>query len=157
VRLILNRKRWKPDYIGKVGASGNHISRSINDQTGFPSSTAGTDKNTARYGHGEEALQILNDFPANRESSNAERLLPFAQTLVSYQLDSLPLENDLDIAFSNSIHLASSGKLAAALDGLLDILRQNKRYRNKLARKLFSAYWKSWVWIIRKQKHIGQN
>ena len=87
-------------------------------------------------GYGEEALQNLNDFPASREASSAERLLPFANTLVKFQTDSLPMENDLDITFANSIRLAGSGKLAAALDGLLDILRQDKRYRNKLAQEV---------------------
>jgi putative thioredoxin len=101
-----------------------------------PAALLGLTKTLLVMGHGDEALQILNGFPASRESISAERMLPFAQTLVSYQLDCLSVENDLDIAFANCIHLASSGKLAAALDGLLDILRQNKRYRNKLAQEV---------------------
>ncbi len=101
-----------------------------------PAALLGLTKTLLVLGHSEEALQILNDFPASRESSRAERLLPFAQTLVYYQLNSLLVENDMDIAFANSIHLAGSSKLAAALDGLLDILRQNKRYRNKLAQEV---------------------
>jgi putative thioredoxin len=101
-----------------------------------PSALLGLTKTLLVLGHGEEAQQILNDFPTSRESRSAERLVPFAQTLVNYQLNSLLVENDLDIAFANSIHLAGSGKLAAALDGLLDILRQDKRYRNKLAQEV---------------------
>jgi putative thioredoxin len=101
-----------------------------------PAALLGLTKTLLVLGHGEEALQILNDFPTSRQSSSAERLLPFAQTLVNYQLNSLLVENDLDIAFANSIHLAGSSKLAAALDGLLDILRQNKHYRNKLAQEV---------------------
>jgi putative thioredoxin len=101
-----------------------------------PPALLGLTKSLLALGYGEEALQNLSDFPASRELSSAERLLPFANTLVKYQSDSLPMENDLDIAFANSIRLAGSGKLAASLDGLLDILRQDKRYRNKLAQEV---------------------
>jgi len=101
-----------------------------------PAALLGLAKSLLALGHGEEALKILGDFPASRESSSAERLLPFARTLVNYQQNAIPKENDLDVAFANSIRLAGSGKLAAALDGLLDTLRQDKRYRNKLAQEV---------------------
>jgi len=101
-----------------------------------PEAMLGLAKSLLALGHGEEALKILSDFPASRELSSAELLLSFAQTLVSYQQDDLPKENDLDIAFGNSIRLAGSGKLAAALDGLLDILRQDKHYRTRLAQEV---------------------
>ena len=101
-----------------------------------PAALLGLAKSLLALGHGEEALKILGDFPASRESSSAERLLPFARTLVNYQQNAIPKENDLDAAFANSIRLAGSGKLAAALDGLLDTLRQDKRYRNKLAQEV---------------------
>jgi putative thioredoxin len=51
----------------------------------------------------------------------------------------LPDESDLDAAFYNAIRLASRGKLAPALDGLLDILRQNKSFRNGKARQIILA------------------
>jgi putative thioredoxin len=101
-----------------------------------PAAMLGLAKSLLVLGHSEEALKMLEDFPASHESSSAERLLPFARTLVNYQQNSLAKENDLDITFTNSIRLAGSGKLAAALDGLLDILRQDKHYRNKLAKEV---------------------
>ena len=101
-----------------------------------PAALLGLAKSLLALGHGEEALKQLEDFPASRESSSAEHLLPFARTLVNFQLNVIPSENDLDVTFANSIRLAGSGKLAAALDGLLDILRQDKRYRNKLAQEV---------------------
>jgi len=101
-----------------------------------PAALLGLIKSQLVLGHGEEALKELGDFPASRESSSAERLLPFARTLVNHKQDALPKENDLDVAFANSIRLAGSGKLEAALDGLLDILRQDKHYRNRLAQEV---------------------
>jgi len=101
-----------------------------------PAALLGLAKSMLALGQSEEALKMLSDFPASREFGNAERLLPFAQTLMSYQQNVLPRENDLDIAFANSIRLAGSGKLEAALDGLLDILRRDKRYHTKLAQEV---------------------
>jgi putative thioredoxin len=48
----------------------------------------------------------------------------------------LPAENDLDAAFENTIRLASRGNILAAIDGLLDILRQDKKYRKDRARNV---------------------
>ena len=43
-------------------------------------------------------------------------------------------ESDLDAAFKSSIRLAGRNNLPAALDGLLDVLRQDRRYHNGQAR-----------------------
>lgn len=86
-------------------------------------------------GQAQEALSILINLPASRELDSAERLLPLARAMQQLQEKTLPEESDLDAAFANSIRLAGLGKLAAALDGLLDILRQNKKYRGKLAQE----------------------
>ena len=59
--------------------------------------------------------------------------------MLQLQEKTLPEESDLDAAFANSIRLAGLGKLEAALDGLLDILRQDKKYRGKLAQEAVLA------------------
>ncbi|MGD0709406.1 MAG: tetratricopeptide repeat protein [Anaerolineaceae bacterium] len=87
-------------------------------------------------GKGDDALRILSVFPASKEYARAELLRAYADTLVSLEKDSLPGETDLDAAFTNSIRLAKRGNIPAALDGLLDILRQDKRYRNGAAKQL---------------------
>jgi len=87
----------------------------------------------------QEALELLKAIPSGREFSQAEQLLPYAEVLLQYQNELLPDDNNLDAIFSNSIRLASQGKFPSALDGLLDILRQNKRYRGKLAHQTILA------------------
>ena len=82
----------------------------------------------------DEALILFTDFPESRDLHTAELLKPLALALQSLNNDELPEESDLDAIFSNSVHLASQGKFPLALDGLLDILRQDKHYRNKLSR-----------------------
>ncbi|HWQ03755.1 MAG TPA: tetratricopeptide repeat protein [Longilinea sp.] len=88
-------------------------------------------------GYGEEALEIVKNFPASHEFSRAQLLLPLAEALVKNDNDQLPMETDLDTAFANSIRLASRGNLPAALDGLLDLLRQDKHYHRDAARQVF--------------------
>ena len=83
-----------------------------------------------------EASNILQAFPAGREYAKAELLLPLAEAQTACREGRLPTENDLDIAYSNCIRLASKGNLPAALDGLLDIMRQDKSYRDGSARRL---------------------
>jgi putative thioredoxin len=114
--------------------------RSILDQNpDHPATLLGLVKTVLAQGRSNEALTILHNFPASRQYNDAEKLLPLGEALSALQKDQLPLENDLDIAFRTCIFLASRGNLPAALDGLLDILRQDKRYRNSKARQIIIA------------------
>ncbi len=96
----------------------------------------GLSKTLIALGKGHEAMAILSNFPSSREYTSASLLLPIAQALVDYQENTFPLESDLDATFKNSIRLAGIGKIEAALDGLLDLLRQDKRYRDNLAKQV---------------------
>lgn len=88
-------------------------------------------------GKSGESLFILNYFPASHEYNTAELLHPLAEAMMQNEKNQLPAENDLDSAFCNSIRLAQRGNLLAAMDGLLDILRQEKHYRQDKARQVF--------------------
>jgi len=87
-------------------------------------------------GKGNEALPILSTFPASKEYARAELLCAYAEALDSLEKGSLPAETDLDAAFANCVRLAKRGNIPAALDGLLDVLRQDKRYRSGAAKQL---------------------
>jgi putative thioredoxin len=87
----------------------------------------------------EEALELLQAIPSGREFTQAELLLPYAQALLDYQNDQLSDESTLDAIFKNSLHLAGQGKFPIALDGLLDILREDKRYQYGRARQVVLA------------------
>ena len=100
----------------------------------LPSGQLGLAKTLVREGKVAEALGILRSIPASREFSQAEILLPYAIALKDFNENNLPDETDLDIAFKSSIRLAGRSNLPAALDGLLDILRQDRHYHNDQAR-----------------------
>jgi putative thioredoxin len=88
-------------------------------------------------GKSGEAMFMLNYFPASREYNTAQQIRPLAEAMVKYEKNELPDETDLDTMFRSSIRLAARGNHLAALDGLLDILRQDKRYRGDKARQVF--------------------
>ncbi|HZW05083.1 MAG TPA: tetratricopeptide repeat protein [Anaerolineaceae bacterium] len=104
-----------------------------------PESLFGLAKSLLGQGQASEAHDLLTAFPASRFYHNARQLLPFAAALMRLHAGSLPDETDLDAAFRNAVRLAGRGNLPAALDGLLDILRQDKRYRDGTARAVFLA------------------
>jgi putative thioredoxin len=81
-------------------------------------------------GRGCEALAILEDFPRSDQVITAEKLVPLAQLLCEIEAPDNPLEEtELDAQYYQAARLLARGRLEAGLDGLLDLLRQNKRYR----------------------------
>jgi putative thioredoxin len=84
-------------------------------------------------GHVSEAYKILKNFPASKEYRQAESLLPLALDLSK----PIEVESDLDAMYSNSLRLVLRGNILAALDGLLEVLKSNKNYRNGKAKFAF--------------------
>ena len=84
-------------------------------------------------GNSEEAIEHLDEIHAGRAFNSAEIIRPLAESLKAMNEDRLSGDSNLDAVFSNSIRLAGQAKYPLALDGLLDILRADKLYRNKLA------------------------
>ena len=103
------------------------------------SSLLGLAKSLLAQGKADEALDLLREFPASREFSRAEGLLPLAETMREYLKDQLPDEDENDAAFRNAMRLTSKGNLPAAMDGILGILRRDKRFRNGTAHKIALA------------------
>lgn len=100
-----------------------------------PTGLLGLAKSLLAQGQGQESAFILRDFPASHEFNTAEIIRPLAEALTALERGTLPEEDStLAAAYRNSLRLAARGNIYAALDGFLDILRQNKRYRNGKAR-----------------------
>lgn len=79
---------------------------------------------------GTEALQLLKNFPPSPEYRSAEILQPLAQALASFETAKAPQSAKVDAVYSRAFKLIKIGNIPAALDGLLDVLRTNKRYRD---------------------------
>lgn len=106
----------------------------VEEEPGQTSAILGLAKSLLAQGRGVEGSQILKRFPASREYSSAEKLLPLASALTSLELNQLSDETPLDAAYQNSLRLAARGNIPSAMDGMLDILRQNKRFAGDQAR-----------------------
>ena len=97
----------------------------------------GLAKSILLQGRGAEGFAIVAKFPASREFASAETLQPLAQALADLE-GNKPFSKDLpqDAVFYNALRLLKRNNLDAAMDGLLDILREDKRYRDGLARRV---------------------
>lgn len=95
----------------------------------------GLAKSLIAQGKSTEALVLLREFPASREYSHAQLLIPLAEYVGTFKQEKLPDQNENDAAFRNAMRLVSKGNLEAAMDGLLGILRRDKRYHGGSARQ----------------------
>jgi len=88
-------------------------------------------------GKSDECMEIITQFPASKDYQSAELLRPLCEALV--RLDRTPSYPDdpLQAAYENSLRLAKKGNIEASMDGLLDVIRQNKQFQNGEARKVF--------------------
>lgn len=120
-------------------AAENILRKVITQMPDSPSAQLGLAKALLGQNQSTEALELLKSIPSGREYTQAQVLLPYAECLLHSQQHILPEEQDLDAIFRNSIHLASQARFPLALDGFLDILRQDKRYRNDLAKQCILA------------------
>ena len=85
-------------------------------------------------GHPSQAIVILEDFPPSKEYSSANALLPLTYALLRIDKGDLLNDDPLEAAFNHSLLLFLRGNIPASMDGLLDILRQDKTFRDGEAR-----------------------
>jgi len=83
-----------------------------------------------------EALTIIHHFPTSTEYQGAERLSPLVEGLLKEFDPGQQSENPLDPHYYRSLHLIQIGNIEAALDGMLEILKQDRGYRSGQPRKI---------------------
>jgi putative thioredoxin len=88
-------------------------------------------KSLLMLGKGKQATSMIERFPLGTEWALAERLKPLAKYMAEVEDNGPHPEDDPLLAeFYQSARLILRGNLPAAMDGLLDLLRQDKNYRN---------------------------
>jgi putative thioredoxin len=102
-----------------------------------PAAILGLIKSLLLQGQGSEALALISNFPASRELIAAEILRPLAQVFSTPDSLNTYSDDPLEAAYFNALRLARRGNLEAGMDGLLDLLRQEKTYKNGEVRKVF--------------------
>ncbi len=120
------------------GKEAEALFRKLYEKNPFqPAVLLGLIKSLLLQGRGQDCLAYYSAFPASRELASAEILKILAVTYAEF--DFLPTNHSdpLDASYLNALRLAKRGNLEAAMDGLLDILRQDKNYKNGDAKKTF--------------------
>lgn len=84
----------------------------------------------------KEAHVILHNFPASKEYHVAEAMTLLAKALLRLQEAPSFSDDPLEAATLNALRLVSLGNFEAAMDGMLDVLRQDKHYRSGEVRKI---------------------
>lgn len=98
-------------------------------QPGKPRALWGLSRALMFENRSQEAVELLANFPISKLMNAAETLLPLAQALASYQPSHEISEEVLEATYQRSLMLLQRGNYAAALDGFLSILREDKHYR----------------------------
>jgi putative thioredoxin len=88
-------------------------------------------------GKGRNAQTLLAGFPPGNEVVVAQKLQPLADLFVEADAVDGFADDDLKAEYLQAARLLAKGNFAAALDGLLDILRKDKHYRKDEARRVF--------------------
>jgi putative thioredoxin len=110
------------------------------DQPDHAAAALGRLKSLLALGHGCEADDLVAVFPRGDATPAAEKLAPLGRLLCEVEGADAPLaENDLEALYFQSARLLARGQFEAGMDGLLDVLRQNKRYRKGEPRQVMVA------------------
>jgi putative thioredoxin len=102
----------------------------LDEEENSPAAALGLVKSLVMQGRGEEAEGLLDRFPSGTEWVEAEKLRPLAQALALAEAFSASLPDaPLEAAYVRAASLVGRGNLPAAMDGLIEILRQDRHYR----------------------------
>jgi len=97
----------------------------------------GLAKSLLLQGQTNESYDILMNFTASREYQTAELLKPLSKAMKSPEVNGYYDGDDpLEAAYYNALRLVKRGNLEAAMDGLLDILREDKHFAQDQARQV---------------------
>ena len=104
-----------------------------------PEALFGYAKALLYQGKAVDALYALKDFPASKWYSSAEAIIPLAKALVQLHDNTLPDKTELDFSFRTALRFASENKYYLSIDGLMEILKQDRTYFNGFAHKVILA------------------
>ncbi len=108
----------------------------LDTQPGHPRATLVLVKSLLAQGESGEASVMLSQFPASPQYKQAETLRPLAGAMESIRGRDMDGEAQIDAVYGRALRLINMGNLPAALDGLIDVLRKNKQYREGEAKKV---------------------
>ncbi len=126
---LLRDRKWK-----EAGSSFNELITNEPDNNRF---RMGLGIALEGMGKPYQSLDMLDSITSGQEYNRALTLTELVKVQIASLEEKLPLQSDTDTAFANCIRLTLRQQYESALDGLLDIIKSDKNYRNGMARKVF--------------------
>jgi putative thioredoxin len=124
----LESQKWSEAY----KSFHQFLTKSIN----HPAGLLGLLKASLMLGNYSETKNIMDEFPASPEYAQMQVVRPLYVAIISDRSSQEITDDPLEAAYNNAIELIIRGNLPAAMDGLIDILRQDKHYHNDEVRKV---------------------
>lgn len=111
----------------------------LNDFPDNPAGILGLAKSTLMQGKISESMRLLNSIPPSKEYTAGNAIKALVEALISNQNDDELNDDYLFAAYHNSLRLIKRGNYRAAMDGFLEILRQDKNYRDGEIKRILLA------------------
>jgi len=83
-----------------------------------------------------EVKVLFDEFPPSSEYAKIEVIRPLYEVLFRVKSNQSITDDPLEATYENAIRLTTRGNLPGAMDGLIDILRQDKHYHVDEVRKV---------------------
>lgn len=115
---------------GEYAAAEEASQEIIDHQPDHPKAKLLLVKSMLAQGKSSEAHFFLEHFPPSPEYNAAERLMPLAKAVEESGGKMTSPEAGIDAIYHRALRLITMGNYPAALDGLLEVLRKDKRYRD---------------------------
>jgi putative thioredoxin len=125
--------------LGDLAGAEEALTQYVYESHGDPAGLLALARALLWQGRGHDAYAILNSFPASSDFKTAKNLLPLAKAYANFDILPQVSTNPLEAAYRNSLRLARSGKIEIALDGFLDILRQDKHFHDGQLHDIYLA------------------
>ena len=101
-----------------------------------PAGLLGLLKSKLMLGDYSEVKVLFENFPPSSEYAKMEVVRPLYEVLIRIKSTQSITDDPLEATYENAIRIITRRNLPAAMDGLIDILRQDKHYRNDEIRKV---------------------
>ena len=96
----------------------------------------GLSKGLIASGRVNEARDILNNFPLSREFQTANKLKIIIKAISDNKDIDHEVENPINRTYNHALKLIELGNLQAAMDGVLEVLRKDKYFKQGEAKRV---------------------
>jgi putative thioredoxin len=135
IDLLLEKGQSLLESLNWLEASATFL-QFLSKSPNHPGGLLGLLKSMLMLGNYSEVKRILDEFPPSSEYASMEVVRPLYNGLVKGNTDKEKTDDPLTAEYQNALRLITRGNLPAAMDGLLDVLRQDKHYHNEEVRKV---------------------